>query len=142
MVLRRFDFLWFQFTFSKGPPETQVVFFFIPERELPDEFFTSTEKEANFELYPHFQKYKIIMDEDGDWLQAVARVMKDNPHPRKKGDRPARPRHEDQSPDIATAEVMPSARSNVILGRAEYKEVLIQTHRRLFYRLMARCAER
>lgn len=61
----RFDFLWFQFHFSKGNQEVERVFFFIPERELPDSFFTTLEKFTSFEEYPALERYRIKMDVEG-----------------------------------------------------------------------------
>ncbi|GAB7356119.1 hypothetical protein MBLNU459_g6719t1 [Dothideomycetes sp. NU459] len=85
----RFDFFFYQLTFSRLPdPRPLVEFLFIPERELPDVFYSSLEKDMSFEGI--HKRYRVHMDEEGRWVFRVKQIIETCPHPRKPGDRPAR----------------------------------------------------
>ncbi|GAB7349839.1 hypothetical protein MBLNU459_g0543t1 [Dothideomycetes sp. NU459] len=86
----RFDFIFYQLTFSRLPnPRPLVEFFFIPERELPDAFYTSLAKDVNFEGIS--DQYRVHMDKEGRWVSRVKHIIEAHPHPRKPGGRPTRP---------------------------------------------------
>ena len=79
----RFDFVWYQF----GWPG---FFFCLPERILPDSFYSSLEAIASFER-PEFAEYKVYTDDEGEWVHRVHDIVVANPQPRQPGRRPTRP---------------------------------------------------
>lgn len=63
----RFDYLFYQFDYQNRPNRPYTQFFFLPEHEIPDSFYTSTHREESFDLL-NFEQYFIRMNDDGDWV--------------------------------------------------------------------------
>lgn len=81
----RFDFLLYDFQFvnnSDGGPT--FGFFFLPERVLPDEFFTSSDDVVlvSFDR-EEFMPYYVSVEENGDWGRHILDVIEQNPAPRR-----------------------------------------------------------
>ncbi|KAL8643583.1 MAG: hypothetical protein Q9226_008263, partial [Calogaya cf. arnoldii] len=131
----RFDFLFYQFEFSQGTCRSpRKEFFFLPERELPSSFYTTTEIETTFELQ-NFRRYRFFMDDGGKWLDQVYAIIESNPQPRHASPRPTRP--------ITLVEKeIPKPIDAAFLARQGYTEVLHQRHRYFFDRIMRQCAAR
>jgi len=52
---------------------------FIPECRIPEEFYTTQDKEADF---GRFQAYGMFMDAEGRWVEQIARIIEQHPAPR------------------------------------------------------------
>jgi hypothetical protein len=86
----RFDYFFYQFTFSDGPGnEPTKDFYFLPEIVIPDDFYRSMAIDADFRL-ESFDPYRLKMDRDGNWVQKVYNIIVATPNPRKPGIRPSR----------------------------------------------------
>lgn len=144
--------------FSQLPnPRPRVEFFFLPERILPDEFYTTDAKEVDFDL-PEFLKadsihtdkegrrgYKIHMDEEGRWVEHVMDIIAENSRPRKAGERPMR----QCIGDVTAAAEPEAAKANAALpaklvksGHGNYRQIMDTRHRQFFREVMMRCAHR
>ena len=141
----RFDFFLFEFRFETQPaPRTEMLF--LPERVIPDEFYTSEEKEMDFSAYPEFANYRIPMDGERHWVQRIRSIIEANQTPRADGDRPLRSA-QDLSTEADRAPKKPAGETGEMggtgeTGQREYKAIMELTHRRFFYRIMAQCAKR
>lgn len=139
----RFDFLWYQFRLSnsgKGLHRNEV--YFLPERVLPDDFFSSIEKDVSFDR-PDFQEYRFEMKEDGAWVDDVVRIIQSNPKPRAEHERPWRKLSALSKAPVASQTTVPQptmARKGK--GRREYAEILQHSMRKFFYNMMDACARR
>ncbi|KAH0353181.1 hypothetical protein KCU81_g1792, partial [Aureobasidium melanogenum] len=141
-VAARFDFLFYEFSFSLGtnrPRRTE--FFFLPERVIPDRFYTSAANEQDFDI-EEFRPFRFHMDDKGDWVQHMRRVVRAHPLPRKAGARPRRvlPAAEASNP----ARALTTARDPVPQshGLQDYRRILAHRHRQFFYGFMRECASR
>lgn len=91
--------MWYEFNYLNRDTRTPSrVFYLLPEKEIPDSFYTSLSLEADFTL-PSFNQYRIDMDCSGVWVQRVYEIIQNTPHPRRSMPRPARsyqlsPEHE------------------------------------------------
>ena len=139
-----FDFLWFEFTFSRAPDAagTQTIFYFLPESVLPDEFFLTTEKETSFARL-EFAPYRISKDDDGDWVDQVRSIIIANRLPRRPGERPMRleaPANEVASTEGQTLPlIIPDVQPK---GPREYQHQLTQSLNRFYDMAMSVCAAR
>ncbi|KAG9521367.1 hypothetical protein KCV07_g3780, partial [Aureobasidium melanogenum] len=87
---RGFDFLFFQFVFSNQlDPTRHIEFLFLPEHVIPDSFYVSSETELSLDR-PEFLPYRIHMDEDGEWVTQMHRIVQQEDRPQKPGQRPLR----------------------------------------------------
>lgn len=77
----------------------ETWFFFLPERVLPDRFYTTVATQDAF-TDPEFAEYYIKMDSGREWVGRVYAIIEANPSPRKPlGSRPLRPYKEDADTD-------------------------------------------
>lgn len=121
------------------------MFFFIPEHEIPDIFYETHEIEVDFEEYPNLALYRIVMDNEGHWVQQVLRIIMENPQPRKAASRPLRTAiSSDASLDLAISQVSTSSgpAKKISSGRGLYTDVLTRCHRHFYRNLMEHCARR
>ncbi|KAG9526325.1 hypothetical protein KCV07_g856, partial [Aureobasidium melanogenum] len=142
----RFDFLFYEFSFSLGknrPRRTE--FFFLPERVIPDYFYTSESLEQDFDI-SEFTEFRFHMDEQGEWVHRIQRVVRDHQSPRRPTVRPRR----SPSPAGVPAAGLSSASTPVPTqdpkahshGLRDYRSILAHRHRQFFYGLMRECALR
>jgi len=85
----RFDFLWYEFRYTD--PHTLALskeFYFIPECELPELFYTSLDMHHRLDPVA-FGDFHSIMDMEGSWVDFVFRIVQQYPQPRKTS-RPSR----------------------------------------------------
>ena len=134
-----FDFLMYHFEFSSNPP-TKIVYF-VPEFEIPDEFYTTLALEADFTI-PQFQQYRVVVDENKRWIAEIKRIIEASPNPRKPGARPSRPLilPSDKSQNSKGTAYAVKTSSNP--GRKEHKEAMLHGHRQFFYSLLDECVRR
>ncbi|THX42150.1 hypothetical protein D6D11_08328 [Aureobasidium pullulans] len=153
----RFDFFFFQFSFSERRTARIVSeFFFIPERIIPDHFYDSLDKEQNFEV-SGFSKFRISMDDDGDWVHRIKEVIDANPEPRRPGARPCRVfKHADtlegdgplapEDKSLLDNSIIPSSDNERGVSKLSHahihKMIMNHGHRRFFEMLMTECARR
>lgn len=71
------------------PDQWDTWFFFLPERVLPDRFYTTRETKESF-ANAGFDDYWLRMDPAGEWVQKVCYIIRANPEPRRPGGRPLR----------------------------------------------------
>lgn len=123
---------------------------FIPERELPDILYTTLDKEADFDAYPHLQQYRVTIDVDGEWVSDIKKILLQFPSPRRQEERPLRTKAHvivDEEPSAsdmyASTSIPPSVESDTwSQGRRLYAEAMTQGHRSLFFNFLAECAQR
>ena len=127
-----------------------MEFFFLPEHELPDEFFVTNAIETTFER-DNFPQYRITMDDDGQWVEKILRIIQENPKSRQVSARPVRSQYQlsitdDDALSSKPAHVKAGAKEltsiDMFLGRQRYTEVLHNGHLRLYEKLMHQCAYR
>ena len=163
----RFDYLFYQFDYQNRPYRPYTQFFFLPEYEIPDSFYTSANKEESFDL-PIFKKYLIHMDDDGGWVRRMWEVIHANPLPRRAGPRPTpsttalNARSTTQVitdsavQSTATLNATSTTQTNLdsatrssgpaplqagkVHGRHTYSEIIATSHVRLYKNIMRRCA--
>lgn len=163
----RFDYLFYQFDYQNRPYRPYTQFFFLPEYEIPDSFYTSANKEESFDL-PNFKKYLIRMDDDGGWVWRMWEVVRANPLPRRAGARPipsastVNPRSTmpgiidsavqststlnatsttQTIPDSATRSSDPAPlQAGNVHGRHTYSKIIATRHAQLYENIMRRCA--
>lgn len=148
----RADFYFIQLRFSRKPnPSPHFEFFFLPEEVIPDEFYSTLEKEMSFELEVFYKSkmgdaagrrgYRIEMDEAGEWVQHVRCIVEAHPTPRSARQRPVRPAAVTEEIAIEhpswKRQLEPAAP-----GRREHAAAIEDFHRRFFYKILARCAHR
>jgi hypothetical protein len=109
----------------------------IPERHIPDHFYTTNDIETSFEV-PAFRPFRVPMDKDGRWMGRVFEIMNGEPQPRKPGNRPQR----DVKLNTATSLVIRKALNDMPKEVQLRRDVLSRFHQRFFYTIMARCAAR
>ncbi|CZT16407.1 uncharacterized protein RCC_02250 [Ramularia collo-cygni] len=142
----RFDFLFFQFEFSQLPnPVNRIEFFFVPERLIPDSWYTSDSEHADFEI-AELKEYRFHKDEDGEWIGHIKEVLRQNPHPRRPGMRPARVASSESPEEILEpgdhAEGLPVGTLGTSAhGRAVHAQLMTSKQRDFFYGVMNECAE-
>ncbi|KAL6163521.1 hypothetical protein ACJQWK_11098 [Exserohilum turcicum] len=66
----RFDYLLYQFDYQDRQRLAWTQFFFIPEKVLPDEFYTTKAKDASFDR-EDFKPYCITLDDTGERLHKI-----------------------------------------------------------------------
>jgi hypothetical protein len=149
-MLSRFDFLFYQFSFSNRPdPQPHIEFFFIPEWEIPDIFYETLSVEESFERL-NFAKYRIVMDKNGDWVRRMLQTILENPQPRQAAPRPLRLAYIQDVLDTTTLSVDSTAHVSESCvpatqqshGRHLYKEIMTHSHRQFYDNVMRQCAER
>jgi hypothetical protein len=128
-----------------------MEFFFLPEREIPDIFFSTLTIEESFER-PNFIKYRIRMDKDGEWVRRILQIIHDNPYPRQATPRPSRPttvlkalgavQHEPESIVTRTSMEQGLSDKKLTVGRGLYKESMTNGHRQFYSNIMLECAKR
>jgi len=121
----RFGFLFYHFSRRENPSNSE--FFFLPERELPDFSYVSTDLELSFDL-PSFRPYRIVMDREGLWVDKVCAIIAENPQPRSMEPRPMR-----------QAEMINTQRSHKSNG---HQSKASETALRFYDLVMTLCAER
>ncbi|SMY28929.1 unnamed protein product [Zymoseptoria tritici ST99CH_1A5] len=145
----RFDFLFFQFEFSQLPnPVIRTEFFFLPERLIPDSWYTNNNGQANFEI-DELKTHRFHKDEDGDWVSQIKEVMRQEQQPRRAGTRPSRPAAEGREAALGLADdvanplrLTRSLATPRAHGRNLYGDVMRSKQRAFFYNFMHECAER
>ncbi|GAB7364322.1 hypothetical protein MBLNU230_g4866t1 [Neophaeotheca triangularis] len=138
----RFDFLWFHFTFSTGPPTIRTVIYFIPEKELPDEWYTQQDKETDFSRFPHLAQFRVVLDGDGAWLKLIERIVADTPSPRRIGERPLRNYRQEPEEDEPQPAELAGKTPSATHGRHVSAVAMRRGHRTFFYQLMSECARK
>lgn len=151
-AFERFDFLMYQFEYSGLP--RRKVFFFVPERELPDELFLSPNKRHSFECLP--REFFHVMDSEMRWVLEVEDTIRRYPQPRG-AQRPAREDEilvdedttnsqvdEVSSEDAALAEVDEDGAQpdGKVFGRIEHATAMQTSIRRFYHDIMNECAAR
>lgn len=148
----RADFYLIQLRFSRRPnPSPHFEFFFLPEEVIPDEFYSTSEKEMSFELEAFYNSkmgnaagrrgYRIEMDEAGKWVEHVRCIIEAHPTPRSARQRPVRAGAVKEEITIEHASTKLPLEP-VAPGRREHAAAMQDFHRRFFYKIMARCAHR
>lgn len=150
----RFDYLWYEFEFSQGFISSGVKraprreFFFLPERVLPDCFYTTKSVEDTFER-ADFRPYRILRDNKGQWIEKVLSIIRDTPNPRSSTTRPTRSATSQSITDgntldavIAMNSLKPQKSSVKKFGKQLYTEVLKNRHQYFFDHITAQCAHR
>lgn len=137
----RFDYLFYQFVFSEGPDSApRQDFIFIPERELPDEFFsTETNPVQDFSGEP-FKSYRIHMDTEGLWAHEVARIIRENPRPRGSRSRPFR--RSDFPEELRPLSSPRYKGDNETHGRHVFDMSMVRGQQQFFHGIMVQCAKR
>ncbi|KAK3075567.1 hypothetical protein LTR53_001005 [Teratosphaeriaceae sp. CCFEE 6253] len=136
----RFDFLMYHFEFSRKPPYRVV--YFVPEKHLPQQFYTSTATEASFEL-PEFGPYRIAMDLNMGWFRRICEIIDANPEPRAPGLRPGRPLSEHTlAVPLAASTIQGKLSTPAHIGRDDCKEVVSRATQDFFHGFMQECARR
>ena len=88
-----------QFEISQGSlAKPRVEFFFLPERVIPDSYYSSESRTADFEIAAFNdgpdvlgrRGYRVHMDVDKRWIQHISDIIAENPQPRRAGERPLR----------------------------------------------------
>ena len=119
------------------------MFFFLPERVLPDEFYATEELDGDF-TREGFQDYRVEMDEGGLWVQRILDIIARHPEPRQVAPRPSRVIHDQESPQHPTT--LPSTPSQTgdrpSQGRRDHARMMARGHCQLFSALMEQCAQR
>ncbi|KAJ5056972.1 hypothetical protein J3E74DRAFT_409674 [Bipolaris maydis] len=93
----RFDFLFYEFNYQDHRRKAWTSFFFLPERVIPDEFYLTQAKEADFSR-SEFMPYWVEMDMAGLWVKRVFDIIQATPHPRQSAKRPSRPLEATEKP--------------------------------------------
>ncbi|KAI4238443.1 MAG: hypothetical protein LQ349_001123 [Xanthoria aureola] len=135
----------YQFEFSDRPnPAPYTLLLFLPEREIPDEFYLSELREANFER-PNFHRYRIHMDVDGRWVARVWQIVLETPEPRHPLPRPHRPMKARKPQEAIAKKVkvgLPSRNQTKASGRQLYRDSTVQHQREFYDAFMTQCAKR
>lgn len=141
-AFERFDFLWYQFNFLTDSNPIQEVFYFIPEKDLPDHFYTSTDQTVDLMDIPDLQRFQLSLSNDS-WIRAVEAIIRANARPRRSHERPLR----EGEATTALAENESQTRTQeraferTLKGQHEYSEASTRAARRFFYAIMRDCAE-
>lgn len=136
----RFDYLLYLFEFTKDGTVRKILF--LPEKLLPDHFYTTLERNGDF-TNPAFEPYFINLDNGISWLGRVAEIIDANPHPRSVAPRPVRvhvPKEKKTQPKNTSAPPPKAGRKPG--GRAAYKKAMLDAHRNYFYGVIEQCVER
>ena len=144
LTLGRFDYLFYQFDYATGPKQRPyTMFFFLPERVLPDEFYVTAELEGDF-TREAFQEYRVEMDEGGLWVQHILDIIARNAEPRQVAPRPLRSTYDPESHrHPTTLNSTPSQTGDrPSQGRRDHARMMARGHRQLFSALMEQCAQR
>lgn len=110
---------------------------------IPNDLYLSQEEEADLER-EEFKPYRFHMDEQGRWIDLIRGVIEGNPQPRRAGSRPCRDKVPDAEEDDSSVlqESIRRGPAKDRKGTAEYKEVLQNRQRLLYYSVMMECALR
>lgn len=108
---------------------------------IPDSFYTAEETEADFER-GDFRDYRFTMDEGGEWVDSIWKVIQQCPQPRREGTRPSRAGKQDVDTQEGARSVPRPLQIRSVRGSAEYKAVVRNKHYTFFYEIMRRCAVR
>lgn len=125
---------------------------FLPERFIPDEFYTTFDITADFER-EDFLRFRVEMDRDMRWVERVESIINDHPVPRLERGRPDRPAATPSLGAIArqtVGEASSLSKSRAAVkhsrlatrGREEYLRAMSNGHRRFFYATLEQCAIR
>jgi hypothetical protein len=128
--------------FGMHSPDAAILF--LPERTIPDEFYTTFAKDADFEIEA-FRPYRVEMDKDLGWVRKIGKIMADNPEPRCQHERPVRPLTAKLAVASAQAGEIDEVAKQVLpaqLRGARHAEAMMQGHRRFFYTTMDQCSRR
>lgn len=142
-LLRRFDFLLYQFKFLTPDRRGRIEFFFLPEHVVPDHLYTDVHVLADFEAIPEFRPYRFMMDERGIWLRNILSVVEGNPQPRRATRRPRRvvSRQEVDNHDKAvSSDAMTSGQ--LVLTPRGHEAIHVLRKRQIFFHVMRECATR
>ncbi|KAL1599743.1 hypothetical protein SLS60_007547 [Paraconiothyrium brasiliense] len=155
-ALERFDYLLYEFQFPvegehAKPDQWDTWFFFLPEKVLPDRFYTTQNVKDSF-TDAAFADYWLRMDPEGNWVKDVYAIMQANPEPRRPGDRPLRvtPSKRDEDEDEEEEEEgedekevvrLPSA-AEAPAGAAPAPRDLGWFYKQFFETIMDCCAQR
>ncbi|KAG8532802.1 uncharacterized protein KY384_002680 [Bacidia gigantensis] len=139
----RFDFLFYQFNLTARPdPRPHRVCYFLPECVIPDDFYTTLEKEVSFDI-PKFQAYRIVMDNEGHWASRILQVILQNQEPRQVSPRPTRIIEATASSNLEHCEELQpilQTRNTLSSGRGRYASVMTQQHNQFFWEILMQCA--
>lgn len=134
----------FSFSTGRGRPR-HVELFFLPEKIIPDEFYTTMTIAESFER-SEFTPYRIVMDAEGGWVQKICDIVMSTPQPRKPGTRPQRKVRSapDAEAEDSTAEsyVVSIASKPEDHGRHTYSQIMTHCQRQCFDGVMEVCARR
>lgn len=124
-----FDYLYYQFDLTDQQRRTCTKFFFLPERVIPDEFYTTLAKDGDFTL-DAFKPYWITMDPRSEWVRSVYDIIQSTPEPRLPEGRPTRSLNLSYVSQLPKPPLQPSP-------LLHYIEVFF---RKVFYALLEQCA--
>ena len=116
------------------------MFFFLPERVIPNEFYATEELEGDF-TREAFQDYRVEMDEGGLWVQHLLDIIARNTEPRQVAPRPIRSTYTQESHKHPTTRPSQTG-DQPSQGRRDHARMMAQGHRQLFSALMEQCAQR
>ena len=102
-------------------------FYFVPEKQLPDTFYTSMDMYATLDCIPLHDHYRCAMDMDSNWVEHVYRIVQDTPHPRQ-ASRPQRPLRTRSQVDATVRPTVPERLPRELSCFAEkyFRNVMIQ----------------
>jgi hypothetical protein len=114
---------------------------FLPERYLPDEFYTTVEKRVDFGR-EEFKPYLIYMDIGGQWMKDVFTIIEGEQCPRRSGQRPVRAADIEThtSKRVWSGLRVWSLQSEVPQREISAPGVLSFSHQKWFYGILERCA--
>lgn len=125
-----FDYLFYQFDYQ-DQRSSWTHFFFLPECKIPDEFYVTEAREADFDR-AEFKPYWLYMGPSNDWVRQVYNIIQETPQPRKSGKRPRRPFQ--NPPDLPTQALSQDDHLSTNYVKS--------FHRKFFHTMMAQCAAR
>lgn len=139
----RFDFLMFHF--ELGRKDTERVFFFLPERLIPDAWYTSVSGEVSF-ARPEFEKFRVVMDDNMEWVGKIQSIILQYEEPRKPGERPVRALTETTGAEVKAkmksktkAKKLSKAEQALHNGKRDWERAMVNGHRQFFYAIMREC---
>ena len=141
----------FEFTFAHPPNPAPVrEIFFIPERRIPDSFFSTLDSTADFTIQ-EFAEFRFVMDTGGVWVRKMLAIIDEFPEPRCSRQRRTLRATDLESPtadkvrrnlgqlfSAGVAHLPPPDPQPVAAGSRE----ITAFQRRLFYGILDQCAAR